>query len=140
MKEINRRSFTVTNVTATTFELQTLDATPVDFDTTGWTAYVSGGEVRKKVDWISNLDHLEGETVSILADGAVLPNQVVSGGVISLQSKKSHVHVGLAYSSRFESLPIVADLSNGTTMSKRGRVREVAINFIDTLGAKAGAG
>ena len=54
---------------------------------------------------ISGLDHLEGETVSILADGAVCTDQVVNSGTITLDVAASKVHVGLAYISDIETLP-----------------------------------
>lgn len=45
MTELNGRNFKVNNVTANTFELQDMDS--VDFDTSGLTAYVSGGFAAK---------------------------------------------------------------------------------------------
>ena len=50
---------------------------------------------------LTGLSHLEGQAVAILADGAVMPQQVVSGGAITLPSAASTVQVGL---------PITADL------------------------------
>ncbi|WP_204311451.1 hypothetical protein, partial [Stenotrophomonas maltophilia] len=44
---------------------------------------------------ISGLGHLEGKTVSILADGNVAPQAVVSGGSITLDGPSLVVHVGL---------------------------------------------
>jgi hypothetical protein len=44
---------------------------------------------------ISGLGHLEGKTVSILADGAVHRQLVVTGGTITLDNAASKVHVGL---------------------------------------------
>lgn len=50
---------------------------------------------------ISGLTWLEGKTVNILADGAVHPTRVVTGGSITLDQAASKVQVGL---------PIVADI------------------------------
>ncbi|MBP8282323.1 MAG: hypothetical protein KAX46_00145 [Chromatiaceae bacterium] len=47
------------------------------------------------VTTIRGLHHLEGETVAILADGASLMQQVVSGGEVTLQNAASKVQVGL---------------------------------------------
>lgn len=60
----------------------------------------------------SGLDWLEGETVSILADGAVAPQQVVTGGAVSLPSgvEASVVHIGLPYTADLQTLPIVDNL------------------------------
>jgi len=46
---------------------------------------------------ISGLDHLEGETVAIMTDGAVHPSKVVASGAITLDWSSSVVHVGMAY-------------------------------------------
>lgn len=60
-----------------------------------------------KTNTITGLSHLNGVTVSILADGAVLPNQVVSSGQITLPIFASKVHVGIAYESVLETLPFL---------------------------------
>jgi hypothetical protein len=46
---------------------------------------------------ITGLDHLEHETVKVVADGAVQADAVVSGGSITLGLAASTVHVGLSY-------------------------------------------
>jgi len=61
-------------------------------------------------DSISGLDHLEGKTVSILGDGAVLPQATVSGGSVTLQRACSVVHVGLPYESDLQTLPITMNV------------------------------
>lgn len=46
---------------------------------------------------LSGLDHLEGETVGIMADGTVLDDQVVTAGAVVLPRAFSHVVVGVRY-------------------------------------------
>lgn len=57
------------------------------------------------VEEVSGLHHLEGETVSILADGAVHPQQVVTNGTVSLEVAASKVHVGLPITSDLQTMP-----------------------------------
>ena len=64
-------------------------------------------------DTISGLSHLEGATVSILADGAVHPQRVVTGGSITLDNEASVVHVGLPITADLQTLPIAAPIDNG---------------------------
>ena len=64
-------------------------------------------------DTISGLSHLEGATVSILADGAVHPQRVVIGGSITLDNEASVVHVGLPITADLQTLPIAAPIDNG---------------------------
>jgi hypothetical protein len=57
---------------------------------------------------ISGLDHLEGEEVTVLVDGAVHPNRTVSAGAINLQVAGSVVNVGLPYTATIKTMPIEA--------------------------------
>ena len=61
-------------------------------------------------DTISGLSHLEGKTVSILADGAVMPQVVVASGQVTLQRASVLVHVGLPYESDLETLPMALQM------------------------------
>lgn len=61
-------------------------------------------------DTITGLDHLEGETVAILADGAVMSPRAVSSGSITLDADAELVHVGLPVTAQFETLPMAAEL------------------------------
>ena len=63
----------------------------VDIDGSAYTAYISGGEARKKATTITGLTHLVGEEVSILSEGAFLfsfsfSNSFFCGGGISLNA------------------------------------------------------
>ena len=61
-------------------------------------------------DTVSGLTHLNGKTVSILADGAVQPQETVSGGSVSLDRAAVVIHVGLPYESDLQTLPAVMSL------------------------------
>lgn len=54
---------------------------------------------------ITGLTHLNGETVTALADGVVRTGLVVSGGQITLPVAASKVHVGLPMAARLQNLP-----------------------------------
>lgn len=75
------------------------------------------------VSTISGLDHLEGETVSILADGAVMPQQQVTGGAITLDVPASKVQVGLPIHGDLETLPVAIGLQDGSL--GQGRFKNV---------------
>ncbi len=56
---------------------------------------------------VSGLWHLVGKTVSILSDGAVLPQQVVpASGTLTLPVAASKVHVGLPITANLRTLPL----------------------------------
>lgn len=108
MDSLNGIRFKIANITANTFELQTDEDTPVNVDTTSYTAYLSGGTAREAITVISSgLDHLEGEEVAILGNGAVLANKTVTGGSITLDSPASIIHVGLPIKTEIETLPLI---------------------------------
>lgn len=86
---------------------------------------------------ISGLDHLEGETVSILADGSVQAQQVVSSGQITLVEAASKVLVGLPYTSDVQTLKI--DLSGAETWQGATKnIPRVTIRFCNSLGGYIG--
>lgn len=58
---------------------------------------------------ISGLDHLEGETVVALADGAYTGELVVTGGAVTLETAASTVHVGLPITADLKTLPLAID-------------------------------
>jgi hypothetical protein len=58
---------------------------------------------------ISGLGHLEGESVAVLADGAVVEGLTVTGGSITLPSAASIVHIGLPYTMDVQLLPVSID-------------------------------
>lgn len=73
------------------------------------------------VTTLSGLGHLEGKTVNILADGAVHPQRVVTGGAITLDVEASKVHVGLPITADLQSLPLAFEAEG----YGQGRVKNV---------------
>lgn len=136
MTEVNGNTYKIANVAANTFELQTISG--VNVDGTGYGAYLGSGEVRKLVTTISGLSHLEGQTVSVLADGAVLPDTTVSGGSITLPLRSSVVAVGLGYNSDLKLLRFDAGSQDGTSLGKTRRTHRVGMQLYRTLGLKLG--
>lgn len=88
---------------------------------------------------ITGLNWLEGETVSILADGSVEPNQVVTNGKITLQQPASLVHIGLPYECDMKTLPVALALQDGSYGSgHKKNVRKVFFRVVNSSGLKSG--
>ena len=87
---------------------------------------------------ITGLDHLEGETVSLLVDGATHPDRVVASGSISLQVAGSEVHAGLGYNSDLEPMQLDAGSADGTAQGKLKRITEVFARLYRTIGLEVG--
>lgn len=131
MDDLNTNTYTVANKATDTFELSGIDGT-------GFSTYVSSGEVRKYITTVSGLTHLEGQTVSILGDGAAQPDKVVSSGAITLSAQATTVHVGLGYNSDGKTLRIEAGSQDGTALGKKRRIHRVGILMHRSLGLKLG--
>ena len=87
---------------------------------------------------ISGLNHLEGEEVSILADGATHPNKTVSSGGITLDRSATKVKVGLPYVSLLQTMRIDAGSQNGTSQSKTKRIYEITARLYESIGIEIG--
>lgn len=90
------------------------------------------------VTTISGLDHLEGETVAVLANGAAHPDCEVVSGAITLARSATKVQVGLSCPATIVTQRINAGGADGTSQGKTKRITKVVIRFLRTLGAKAG--
>ena len=90
------------------------------------------------VTTISGLAHLEGQTVSVLADGATHPDKVVSSGDIVLERAASKVKVGLGYTSLLQTMRIDAGAQNGTSQSKTKRIYEITARLYESIGVEVG--
>lgn len=138
MTEVNAVSFIVANKTTTTFELTDLDG--IDVDTTDYGTYDGSvsdrlGEVRLKVTSVTGLAHLEGETVSILADGAEQNTKVVASGAIALDDAASVVHVGLSYEHVWRSLKLAYGGQSGTSVGKFKTLSQTGLILLETIGS-----
>lgn len=78
---------------------------------------------------ISGLNHLEGEVVSIYADGNAQADKTVTNGKITLDISASVVNVGYSYASRGKILPIDAGSADGTAQGKTRRINRVGMNI-----------
>lgn len=87
---------------------------------------------------ITSLNHLEGETVTILADGAAHADKTVSNGTITLDRSSSKVHVGYGYTSSLETLRMEAGAEDGIAQGKIKRIHGVTARFFQTVGAELG--
>ena len=136
MEDLNGNNYYVDNKTANTFEI--VDENGNAVDTTTFGAYYSGGEVRKLVTSISGLTHLNGQTISLLGDGAVLDDVEVSGGVAQLSEPSAVVQYGLLYYSDGKLPRLEAGSQDGTALGKTKRTHRLGFMLERSLGLKVG--
>ena len=129
--QLNLTRFKVKNVTANTVELT--DQSDVNINGSAYTAYVSGGKMRKAVTAISGLWHLVNTPVTVLADGIPVTGHTVSStGTITLATRASRVHVGLNYTSDVETLNI--ETPQGTSQGRPKKISDVTVRFYRSRG------
>jgi hypothetical protein len=87
---------------------------------------------------ITGLEHLEGQTVQILADGSTHPDKIVSSGAITLDRSSKKVKVGLAYNSILQTMRIEGGSAEGTGQGKIKRISKVVLRLFNTVGVKCG--
>lgn len=86
------------------------------------------------VSEISDLWHLEGETVSIFADGAAQPEQRVEGGKITLPTPARSGCIGLPIPWRVRLLPPEIDGPNGSSKIDGKRANKVLLDVVESAG------
>ena len=87
---------------------------------------------------ISGLEHLEGQTVSVLANGSTHPDRTVSNGSITLARASTKVKVGLPYTSILQTMRIDAGSQNGTSQAKTKRIYNITVRLYESIGVEVG--
>jgi hypothetical protein len=131
---------TINGATTQYVEFLEQDFRGADGDTKDDQFYVDSGLTYSggSTSSISGLDHLEGQTVAVLNNGAVESNKTVSSGSITLTNSTTKCHVGLPFTAELESVNVEPKSQYGTTQGKRGRIDKVIFRLFETVGLKAG--
>lgn len=131
---LNGQHFTIAKVDNSNFTLNGVNGGLYPAPPAG-----SWGNAYKLVTTISGLTFLENEKVSILADGAVVPPQVVSNtGTITLPSPAAIVSVGYPYNSDAQLLRAAEGSRNGTALGKTRRTHRVGVSVHNSQGLTMG--
>ncbi len=88
---------------------------------------------------LSGLFHLEGRTIKVVADGALHPDRVVTGGKISLETPATNVWAGLGYTSRVRTMRLDVP-AMGTAQGKTKRIPRVTVRVHNSIGGAVGPG
>ena len=141
-QQLNTQRYTATVIDANTFS--------VPVDSTSFLAYIpggikpgsltgtAGGTVRSTVTVVENLDHLEGQSVAVLADGNVIPGLTVTNGAITLPRAFSRVVVGISFTADVETLNVEAPGQGGTTQGILTKIAQVLVRFEKSRGLLIG--
>ncbi len=98
---------------------------------------LTGTSVTAAAVW-SGLTYLNGKTVTIVADGAVRPDAVVTGGHITLDPPAHNVQIGLPYTHTIKPLPPNTAASDGS--GARARLVDLTLRLVNTAALTLDAG
>lgn len=104
--------------------------------------YVDSGKVYEGsgLETLTGLNHLEGKTVKILADGAVQREKVVKNGSVTLDAPADKAAAGLGYVSEISPMPIEIELQDGHSVLRKKTVSELRIRVYGSVGGKVRCG
>lgn len=88
------------------------------------------------VTTVSGLSHLNGRSVSVLADGNALPPMIVSGGALTFDRPYSLITVGLAFTCEAHTLPL--SFPQLQTDGRKKRIVGTAVRTLETRGLEIG--
>ncbi len=83
---------------------------------------------------ITGIDHLEGATVKVKADGAVREDTVVSGGQITIDPPADNVEVGLEFLPIIKTMPLNVDTKGGPIASKKKKIMRASVQLYESNG------
>ena len=99
---------------------------------------IDAGDWYLTFDTVSGLDHLEGEEVEVVADGAPHSSVIVENGAITLDYQTSKVHIGFKYSGIVQPMNIEVAGLTGPAQTKPKNVYRIGIRFLNSLGCEYG--
>lgn len=83
---------------------------------------------------LTGLDHLNGQTVKVKADGSVQEDEVVSGGQITIDRTATFIEAGLEYLPIIQTMPLALILQNGSNVFLKKKIQRVGINMFESNG------
>lgn len=83
---------------------------------------------------ITGFSALEGETVSVIGDGAVMQDRVVSGGQITVEYPITIAQVGLFFAPVVEPMPLNYPTQMGNNVYQPKTVKKMFVDYFESLG------
>ncbi len=108
-------------------------------DSTGWTAYASGGTATKVTNVISGMTYLMGKEVQALGDGAIIFDETVAADTITFSYYCNKIHIGLPYTTTIDPMNPNIGSQQGTSRGKKQKISRATLCFYETFGCKVGS-
>jgi len=100
---------------------------------------ITYGYLKKKLNYLINLDWVAGKQITVFGDGAPLPDVIVGlDGTVTTSEYFCDAIVGYKYSSLIETLRIDLGSPSNSMQGRKKRVFAAILRFYNTIGAKYG--
>jgi len=119
-------AYTITVVDANTFTI------------TVAAGHAASGTLTQQITTLSGITWLEGQTVNVLADGAVQNPKTVTGGAITLDNGAAKVNFGLPITAQLQTLPVMAQSDSGFAQGRAKNVNKIWVRLYRSSGLNAG--
>jgi hypothetical protein len=102
------------------------------------TAAIASQSWSMSVTTVSDIWHLEGQTVKVLTDGGVHSECVVASGAITLDSQSTFITAGLRYDRILETLDVDEGTPYGSGRAAKSQVVKAAVEVYESVGFRIG--
>lgn len=102
------------------------------------TSAISSGDWTLSTISLTDLYHLEGETLTVLAEGGVHPDVTVSGGSITLEQQSTNITLGLRYTREVDLLDLEGGGFFGSIKGSRSDAIKAIIEVLESVGFSLG--
>jgi len=84
---------------------------------------------------LTGLTHLVGQTVHIVGDGAVFPEQVVSvAGTVTISKAVATAYIGLGYTPKIITLEPEVQMPDGSSVGRAKQINKITVDLYQSLG------
>lgn len=108
----------------------------LDYTTGAMTDSATFGYNATKTAVWSGIDHLEGKTVAVVADGVPHGHREVIGGTVTLDYPVNNVEIGLPYTTTLEMLHPAEQLADGSSQARAVSIPKITVRFSQTSSCK----
>ena len=135
---LNNKVFKLVNLNSNDWILKTIDGTAEIRPPAGISDQNYSVSVKKVVNTISGLSHLEGLTVQVVGDGSFIKTETVSSGAITTTEYYNTLLVGLQFTSILRPMRLEPQLATQVSQSRVKAVAKIVVRFLNTKGASVG--
>lgn len=131
-------SYTSSTVVVGTINIPITAVVPNDPNNTPIPAISGAWSISTPTTVVTGLNHLEGLTVTGLADGGLIEPVTVQNNQITLQQPASQITVGLPFTAQLQTLYLETPSQAGTMQTKRKNIPSVGIRVHNSRGVFVG--